>query len=75
MTLLTYELGKFTQKPSSDFIQKLKTASLKHQEVLNSLVNRLPQNKQAIFIKVINFSKTNLQTIEKFEKKRFYFQQ
>lgn len=71
MTLLTYELYKLKQKPSPDFIQKLKTASLKHQEVLNSLINRLSQDKQATLISVLNFSKTNLQTIERFEKKKF----
>lgn len=75
MTLLTYELGKFTQKPESSFVARLKLASLKHQEVLQSLADRLPENEQATLIAVINFSKTNLQTIEKFEKKKFYTRQ
>lgn len=71
MTLLTYELYKLKQKPGSDFIQKLKTASLKHQEVLSSLINRLHKSEQSTLITVLNFSKTNLQTIERFEKKKF----
>lgn len=75
MTLLTYELKKITKKPSSAFINKLKVASLKHQEVLNSLLKRVPSDKQKSFVAVDNFSKTNVQTIEKFEKKKFYTNQ
>lgn len=72
MTLLTYELKKLTKKPNSDFMNKLKVASLKHQEVLNSLLDRVPSDRQKTFVTVVNFSKTNLETIEKFEKKKFY---
>ena len=72
MTLLTYELKKLTKRPSSDFIGKMKTASLKHQEVLNSLIKRVTPDEQKTFAAVVNFSKTNLQTIEKLEKKKFY---
>lgn len=72
MTLLTYELKKLTKRPSSDFIGKMKTASLKHQEVLHSLIKRVTPDEQETFAAVVNFSKTNLQTIEKLEKKKFY---
>ncbi len=72
MTLLTYELKKFTKKPDDSLFKKLKEASLKHQEVLSSLITRLPQSEQSTFITVLNFSKTNLQTIEKVEKRKFY---
>ncbi|MEX2007735.1 MAG: DUF5667 domain-containing protein [Candidatus Levyibacteriota bacterium] len=71
MTLLTYELKRITKKPNSDFINKLKTASLKHQEVLSSLIERVAPDEQKTFTTVVNFSKTNLETIEKFEKKKF----
>ena len=75
MTLLTYELYKLTQKPDSNFINKLKTASFKHQEVLKTIISRVAQDKQKSFIDVLNFSKTNLQTIQKFEMKKFYIHQ
>lgn len=72
MTLLTDELKKITKKPSSDFTNKLRVASLKHQEVLSSLTKRVASDDKKTFVTVLNFSKTNLQTIEKFEKKKFY---
>lgn len=66
-TLLTYELGKLPRKPDNNFFNKLKTASLKHQEVLLSLIKRVPSDKQKVFQQVINFSKTNYQTVEKYK--------
>lgn len=66
-TLLTYELGKLPKKPNDIFFNKLKTASLKHQDVLQSLIKRVPQNKQKVFEQVINFSKTNYQTVENYK--------
>lgn len=72
MTLLTAELKKLTKKPDAELFQKLKTASLKHQEVLNSLIKRVPANEQKAFSTVTNFSKTNLDTIERLEKKKTY---
>lgn len=46
-------------------VQKLKTASLKHQEVLNSLLKRVPKDRQKTFETVIYFSKTNIDIVEK----------
>jgi hypothetical protein len=67
MTLITYELKKLKQEPNSELVGKLKIASLKHQEVLDSLISHLSKDKQSTLIKVLNFSKTNLQTIKNFE--------
>ena len=75
MTLLANELYRFQQKPDASFFDKLKTASMKHQEVLNSLIKRIPENQQETFKTVLYFSKANLQTIEKFQNKKFYNQQ
>lgn len=47
------------------FLQKLKIASLKHQEVLNSLLKRVPKDRQKTFKTVIYFSKINIENIEK----------
>lgn len=46
-------------------LKKIKTASLKHQEVLNSFLKRVPQNQQETFKTVIYFSKINIENIEK----------
>lgn len=72
-TLLTYELGKLEQKPNNEFFNKLKTASLKHQEILNLIISRVPREKQKTFENVITFSQMNLKSVEKYQKKkRFY---
>lgn len=75
MTLLTYEIKRVSKRPGDEVFEKLKTASLKHQEVLASLANRVPSENQETLIRVLNFSKTNLQTIEKLQSKRYYTQQ
>lgn len=67
-TLLTNELYNLPKKPDSRFFKKLKDASLKHQEVLNSLLKRVPQNKRKVFEIVLDFSKRNWQTVEEYQK-------
>lgn len=69
-TLLTYELGKFRKKPDADFFKKLKTASLKHQEVLTSLAKKVAKNDAKKFQQVIDFSKTNWKTVEEYRKRK-----
>ncbi len=75
MTLITYEIKSISERPSNEVFEKLKTASLKHQEVLGMLVNRVPSGNTETLIRVINFSKTNLQTIEKLQNKKYYKKQ
>lgn len=67
-TLLTYQLRMLDKKPNDAFFDKLKTASLKHQEVLNSLIKRVSSNEAKTFQTVIDFSKRNWQTIEEHKK-------
>ncbi|OGH19941.1 MAG: hypothetical protein A3D74_00700 [Candidatus Levybacteria bacterium RIFCSPHIGHO2_02_FULL_37_13] len=69
MTLLNNEFPKMPKKPDNSLFEKLKTASLKHQEVLNSLIERVSKDKQKTFVTVLDFSKRNLQTLEKYAKK------
>lgn len=70
-TLLTYELKKIKRKDvESSYLQKLKTAALKHQEVLAYIIKKTPKEKQKVFEQVLNFSKTNLQTVQKYEMKK-----
>lgn len=75
ITLLTFELKRVSEKPGNELFVKLETASKKHREVLGTLVDRVPSENKKIFITVINFSKTNSQTIEKLRNKRYYNQQ
>ncbi len=72
ITLLANELYRFPQKPNAEFFNKLTNASLKHQEVLNSLITRLPEDKQKTLKTVLYFSKNNLQTIQRFQSKKYY---
>lgn len=71
-TLLVSELLRLPRKPNSAFFQKLKTAALKHQEVLNDLLKKIPENEQKIFREVLAFSQTNLKTVEKFQRKEIF---
>lgn len=69
MTLINIQIPALREKPDDSFFKKLMTASKKHQEVLSSLIKRLPNEKQHIFISVLNFSKSNLATLERFNDK------
>lgn len=65
-TLISTQLYMLPKKPNNDFFKRLETAGLKHQEVLRSIIARVPQDKQKTFENVIEFSKRNLQTIEEY---------
>lgn len=69
-TLLTQQLYRFAKKPDSSYFNKLKTAALKHQEVLSSLTKRVPENKKQVFRNVLYFSQKNLKTIEDYRIKQ-----
>lgn len=66
-TLLTYTLGALGKKPDEAFFEKLKTASLKHQEVLNSIVKRVSKEDARKFQTVIDFSKRNWKTVDEYK--------
>lgn len=65
-TLIAPQLYMLPQKPNKDFFKRLETAGLKHQEVLASIIKRIPKEKQKVFEQVIDFSKRNLRTIEEY---------
>lgn len=67
-TLLTQELYRLAKEPEEEFYKKLNTASKKHQEVLMSLVKRVTEEKQKTFLTVIDFSKRNWESVEKYKK-------
>lgn len=67
ITLLTYNLWRLPKKLDNAFYNKLKTASLKHQEVLVSLEKRVSNEDAKIFREVIEFSKRNWTTIENYQ--------
>lgn len=72
LTLLSSTLETLKEMPEESFFKKLETASLKHQEVILSLENRVPEKDQKTFNQVLEFSKRNLNTIKKFKNKRFF---
>lgn len=65
-TLISTQLYLLAKKPNKDFFKRLETAGLKHQEVLRSIIKRVPKDKQKIFMEVIGFSERNLDTIEEY---------
>lgn len=68
MTMITTYLPRAGLHKDSALLAKIKTASLKHQEVLGVLINRLPPDQQETLKTVHEFSVRNLQSIEQFEK-------
>ena len=69
-TLISSQLYMLPVKPKKDFFKRLETAGLKHQEVLTSIIKRVPKDKQKVFEQVIDFSKRNLQTIDEYRKEQ-----
>lgn len=65
-TLISTQLYMLPKKPNKDFFKRLKTAGLKHQEVLRSIIARVPKDKQKTFLQVVDFSQRNLATIEEY---------
>lgn len=65
-TLIAPQLYMLPERPNKDFFKRLETAGLKRQEVLRSIINRVPKDKQKVFETVIEFSQRNLQTIEEY---------
>ncbi len=64
-TISSYVKNQNPKKEELDsLVAKLKTASSKHQEILNSLLKRVPKENQKTFENVIYFSKSNMNTIE-----------
>ena len=73
LTLITYELkGRFYEKPKPELFQKLKLASLKHQEVISSFIKRVPQENKKTFETVLEFSKSNLETIKRVQNRKYF---
>lgn len=67
-TLLTYELYRLRAKIEPKTFEKLKIASLKHQEVLNYLGQKVSKEDKKIFDTIVEFSKRNWETVEEFQK-------
>lgn len=66
-TLISPQLYMLPKKPNKEFFKRLETAALKHQEVLRSIIKRVPKDKQKVFETIIEFSKRNLETIGKYQ--------
>lgn len=66
-TKLTFELWQAGDRLNDKLYLKLRNAALKHQDVLNSMKNGVPEKDKAKFDQIINYSKTNLKTVEDFQ--------
>lgn len=64
MTMLVGELYRFDQPPAAELLEKLKTASLKHLEVINVVALRVPEEDKKSFAAVADFSVRNRTSIE-----------
>lgn len=71
-TLLVGQLYRLPKNPAveADIIKRLKLASSKHQEVLSSLIERVPASERKVFENVLLFSKENLKSVENFQKRK-----
>ncbi len=67
-TLLTHELYELNGNPGPEFFNTLALASAKHQEVLASLLPRVPVDVRPTLETVIGFSLRNLISVQEFEK-------
>lgn len=66
-TMLSEVLKAAPQKLDPELFKKIQLASLKHQEVLQGIIKRVPSDKQKTFKDVLYFSKINQQNIEKWQ--------
>lgn len=69
-TLINFLLKDSDKKLNSQTFNKLKTASLKHQEVLRSLIKRVPSADQETFKTALYFSETNLKSLKDLQNKK-----
>lgn len=63
-TLLTYEVKKNKWNITKEKYEKLKQAALKHQGVLENIVDKVPDNEKEVFKSVLYFSQKNLEEIK-----------
>lgn len=69
MTMVSNTIRTLSNKPDNKLFDELKAASFKHQEIIKSIIAKLPKNKQKTFDNVLEFSKRNLESIERKQKK------
>lgn len=69
-TELTFVYKIYSLKPDNKAMNKFKTAALKHQEVLKNAMLKVEPEDKKTFQQVINFSKTNVEELEKISKRK-----
>lgn len=62
-TLLTYEVKRNKWKIDGSYYIRLEEAALKHQEILNHIIEKVSQEDKEIFRTVLYFSQKNLNEI------------
>ena len=67
VTLINSQINGMSEKPDLELFDKLKTASLKHQETLASTKTHLDEEHQKTIDTVIEFSQRNLNEINRYE--------
>lgn len=68
-TELTFAYKAYGFTPDEKMMIKLKSAALKHQEVLKNIIAKVDSNDKQTFQQVINFSKTNVEELDRIVKK------
>ncbi len=69
MTLIPEQIRLFQAKPQNEMFEKLIRASKKHQEILAMISEKVKGDEKQTFQTVFYFSKENLSTIEKYQRK------
>lgn len=64
MTLMTFVYKNSNRVPQPNFLKEVKTATLKHQELLKGIISKLTLNDAKIFSDVLEFSQRNINELQ-----------
>lgn len=64
MTLMTFTFKNANRAPKADFLNEVKLATLKHQELLKESIAKVPPEDAAVFSTVLEFSQRNVDQLQ-----------
>ncbi len=64
ITLMTFVFKNSNRVPTADFLNEVKLATLKHQELLKENIAKVPAGDAATFSTVLEFSQRNIDQLQ-----------
>ena len=64
ITLMTFAFKKAGLKPQENFLNEVKMATLKHQELLKEIIAKVPADDAGTFSTVLEFSQRNVDELQ-----------